>query len=241
MLSILRGIIRKDSYLLGQVTLIYGLPLLGVFLLTMLVPDWRWFFPPEGGISQSSLAFSVVASMNTLFIPFVLYLLSIHAEKQYGSFIVWRALPITPRLLLWGHVLSCWVFSSWMTLVLALLFNVLHALGVLAEDRLAPLLLGIRFPLLLIAASLLTSAIAVGLGMNASSLFFSLLVIGVSTPIVLSSIFLALVFDVRLEALVVRFVRMFGTSLRLSLLLVGLALLWGEVSCWLFSRKRSYV
>lgn len=239
-LSILWAIIKKDYHLFKWVEIIFGLPIMIVFLLTLVVPDWQWFASPALGISQSSLCVSLVSVVNVFLFPFAFYLMSIHADKQYGSFMAWRVLPITPRLLFWGLVLSCWLFLGVIPVILIVLFNLLHALGVLPQDLLAPFLRGVRFLLIFSAVSLLTSVIGVALAVNFSSPILSLLVAVLSTPIILLPMFFQLVFDLPLETIVVRLIQLFGTKLRVTVLLVALALLLGWAFSWLFARRRSY-
>jgi len=199
------------------------------------LPHERW------GLSTASQLFIPFVLFSPVFLSYI-FMEVIRREKQHTSFIYLRAFPISPRGLFWGRVFSCWVISMVCIFPVYVLFLVLHVADLVTRELLAPLVLGIRFPIFLIAVAFFVSTVLVGLAMNVSPQLLPVIAVVVGTVVVLMPfLFSELIMGTEFEFLLFKLVRAVGTIFRASAALFILSLLLGGMFSQFFSRKRSYV
>lgn len=238
--------IRKDVYaesMNRRVLAIYT-PLICIGILcTAFFPDSKFFSTPGVvGISPASQIFGAISSINTFFIPIIAFMYGIQGEKRYGSFILYRILPIDIKLLLGSRVISCWLLSMIPFAFSYLLYIFLTLIGVINPDSLTPIFLDIRFSILIASLTLFISTLAVGIAFNVSPQMLPFAVTLFTAPVVLFPfIFSIRVAGVDSQYILLKLISTFGTMIRLSVLLLVLSVLFGSAFSWFFRRKRSYL
>lgn len=241
-----RALVRKDLLLepvSRRIRFIYTTLVCCFLLWAGISPGSVWISQPvAAGISTASQVFISLAIASTFFVPFLVYLSLIQGERRVSSFLILRALPIDPGFLFWGRVISCWLLSMTPVSVAYALLAFMHASGLLVEDLLTPILLGIRFPLFLVALTWFSSTLAVGLAMNVNPQLLPFVATTIGVMLVLLPILLSpMIMGIDLTSLLIKMVQMYGTLLKASGVFALLSLFFGSLSSKLFRRKRSYV
>jgi hypothetical protein len=213
-----------------------------ILLWAALEPNPTWPLPRvRWGLSSASQIF-IPATMFSPFFFSYFYMEVIRLEKQYGSFIYLRTFPISPAYLFWGRIISCWLLSLLCILPVYITFIITHVVGLVADDLITPLILGIRFPLFLAANAFLASTLMVGSAMVIAPRSLPVVAAIIGTAVVLTPFLISeLTVGIKFELLLFKVARMFGTMLRSSAAFFALALLLGGGFSWAFCRKRSYV
>ncbi len=245
-LHVVKAMVKKDLLFepaFRRVSIFYTAGVCAAILGTGLVPDFSLFSVPGlTGISPASQLFTALAVANTLLIPFAGYMFMIQGERQTGSFVLYRTLPIEILPLFWGRVFSCWMLSMIPIASSYILFVFMHVSGLLAEDSLTAILLGISFPVFIISLCWLTSTTAVGMAVNINSQMLPFVVTSIGVFLVLVPFLFRRVFvSLRFEQIIIEIVEKFGALLGASVFLLLMSLLIGGLCAWLFRRKRSYV
>jgi hypothetical protein len=198
--------------------------------------------PGVVGISAASQSFGTMSGTNSFFIPLVVYMYAIQGEKRYGSFVLYRILPIDIRLLLGSRILSCWLLSIIPFVFSYFVYLFLVLLKVINRDPLTATFLDIRFPILIVSLTLFVSTLAVGIAFTVRPQMLPFVVTMVAMPVVLFPfIFSSRVVGVDSQYVLLKLLENFGTMIRLSVLLLVLSVFFGSAFYWLFRRKRSYV
>lgn len=193
-------------------------------------------------ISPAAQLFNSLSLTTPFFLPLMVYLYGIQGEKRYGSFVLYRILPIELKHLFIGRVVACWLLGMIPFLVSGGAFLALLAIGKIQPDVLTPAILDFRFVLLVATVTLFTSTLAVGIGLNISPQMLPAVVMLLGSLLVLFPfIFSRRILGIDSQVILVELGRTVSTRLRLSALLVVLSLILGSLFYWGFRRKRSYL
>ena len=226
-----------------RVSIIYTAAVCAALLAAGFAPDFFLFSAHNTtGIAPASQVFTLLAFANTILIPFVGYMFIIQGERQTGSFILYRTLPIEIGLLFWSRIFSCWLLSMIPVASSYILFIIMYASGLLAEDFLTAMLLGVDAPIFLMALAWFTSATAVGLAVNINPQVLPFVVTSIAMFLVFASLSFRRIFvSLKLEQIITEIAEIFGAFRVASIFLFLMSLLIGGFCAWLFQRKRSYV
>jgi hypothetical protein len=193
-------------------------------------------------ISPASQLSLLLLFSTTLIVPVVVFMFLIQNEKTYGSFAIYRTLPINCHTLFCSRVLSSLILTTTCVLIVYLFYGLFLVSGFVSRDALTPVLLGFPFLFLLFSLSLLSSVTAIGLAFNISPQLLPSVVTVISILIVSSPF----VFTIRVagfngqDALVTYFAR-YGVFGGISAALLSMSVLVGGLASIFFKVKRAYV
>lgn len=201
--------------------------------------------PATGGlmnISTASQMFCMFSLMTTVMVPLLAFMFQIQNEKTYGSFAIYRTLPVGCHTLFWSKALSCSILTAICLLQLYLFYLIYLAFGLLSRDALTPVLLGVSYICFISSLSIFSSVSLIALAFNISPQLLPAVVTALSVFIVVFPVIFsrgAAGFDGQ-EAIVGFFAR-YGFLGGIALVLLLLSICVGGIGSWAFRLKRSYV
>ena len=219
-------------------------PLMCVALLwALLAPAPGWLFDPMViGLSAGSGFLITMSIAHAVLFPAVVYLGMIQREKSKGSFLLLRALPIDPAVLMWSRVIC----SSLLSLIPTGAGFVVFALARMWDsgdsDLATPFIIGIHFPLIVLLLTAFVSTLAVGWGLLLSGQQLTLGATIMALVVVMFPLFFSRrVLGVDSRELLFHFARGWTSLPRMTIVLSLLTLAQGTVLSLAFRRKSSYL
>jgi hypothetical protein len=202
--------------------------------------------PPLSGdifkVSPASQLSLLLFFSTTLIVPVVVFMFLIQTEKTYGSFALYRTLPIDCHTLLWSRVLSSLILTTVCVLIVYFFYGLFLASRLISRDALTPVILSFPFLLLLFSLSLLSSVTAIGLAFNISPQLLPSVVTVISILIVTSPF----IFSIRVAGFdgqdaMMAYLARYGVFGGVSVALLSMSVLVGGLASVFFKMKRAYV
>ena len=193
-------------------------------------------------ISPASQLSLLLLFSTTLIVPVVVFMFLIQTEKTYGSFAIYRTLPIGCHALFWGRVLSSLILTATCVFIVYLFYGLSLVCGFISRDALTPVLLGFPFLFLLFSLSLLSSVTAIGLAFNISPQLLPSVVTVISILMVVSPfLFTIRVAGFNGQDAMVTYLARYGVFGGISAALLFMSVLVGGLASVFFKVKRAYV
>lgn len=220
--------------ILWRVDLGYTLPWCALLLWARLDSGSFWF-ANSIGVSPAAQVMCACAVLTPFFIPFVVYIPFTQTRGRLNPFAPAPLLSFRLSPLYWKRVIACWLFTLIPFLSVYVLFSLVNSLSFLAEDLVAPVILGSFFLISTASLALLTSTVAVGLSVriSRSSHFTATAIAGltVMSPFLFSEMLTGTGF----ESYLVASAQALAASPAVSIFLLLSSLLVGIFFSWLYS------
>jgi hypothetical protein len=222
---------------LWRIGLAYTLLWWALLVWASLAPGSFWF---TGNIeaSPASQIMAACAILTPFLIPFVVYFPVSRTKRNLNSFTSKQSSSSKTTRGYWKEVVACWLTTFIPLLSVYALFALMSLLGSLPKDLVTPTILGVFFLVFVVALTLLTSTMSIGLALSDSRALHLLAMAIAASAVMLPVILSEMVTGTSFESHLVRFVQVLGKSPAIITIPLLSSLLIGSLFSWHYGHKK---